>query len=68
MTSTMEKVCVEQALPKDTDTAIFELACSPLFKPALRTLSVAECTKITYQRAKAISKTYGKTFGFYLGY
>lgn len=56
-----EKGLVEEAHPKDTDVAIFELACSPLFKPAMHTLSVAECTRLTYQRAKAISNVYSKT-------
>lgn len=61
-----EKGLVEEAHPKDTDVAIFELACSPLFKPALHTSSVAERTKLTYQRAKAISNAYGKAFESWL--
>lgn len=58
----MEKVLIDQSPYQETNTAMSELACSPLFKPASFTLSLEERTKLTYQRAKAISEAYGKVF------
>ena len=43
-------------------TAINELVHSPLFKPTSRSLSLEEATRVSYQRAKAFTKAYGKFF------
>lgn len=55
----MEQVTLEQTSSQRAQTAISKLARSPLFEPAPRTLSLVECTKLTYQRAKAFVHAYG---------
>lgn len=65
MSYAMSKMPVEDPLSHRTNTAISELARSPLFKPAPRTLSLVECTKLTYRRAKAFNDAYGSSFPFY---
>ncbi|KAJ5189146.1 Acyl-CoA dehydrogenase/oxidase [Penicillium cf. griseofulvum] len=62
MVAITEKACFEQPLQTKESAmsiAIADLAQSPLYKPAPRTLSLQECTRLTYQRAKAFRHAYG---------
>lgn len=53
---------LQQLQSQLSGTAINELVHSPLFKPTSRSLSLEEATRVSYQRAKAFTKTYGKFF------
>ncbi|KAJ5770409.1 Acyl-CoA dehydrogenase/oxidase [Penicillium nucicola] len=55
----MGQVSLEQTCLKQTNTAISELARSPLFKSDPRTLSSVERNKLCYRRAKAFCNAYG---------
>ncbi|KAJ5384011.1 hypothetical protein N7517_001922 [Penicillium concentricum] len=62
MASVVEKRSFEQRQPLQEPTmtiSIAKLAQSPLYKPAKRTCSLQECTRLSYQRAKAFRHAYG---------
>ncbi|OQD95975.1 hypothetical protein PENVUL_c100G04078 [Penicillium vulpinum] len=62
MTSAIEKASFEKPRPlQESIISITDLALSPLYKPAPRTFSLQECTRLSYQRAKAFSHAYGLT-------
>lgn len=44
---------------QQVDPAMEDLARSELFKPAPRSLSLEESTRLSYQRAKAFANAYG---------
>lgn len=57
----MNKELYEQLHLQLSGAAMVELARSPLFQPSPRSLSLEEATRVTYQRAKAFTKAYGKS-------
>lgn len=56
MQSTLQ---VQLLLLQQSSPHLDELARSPLFKPALRSFTLEESTRLTYQRAKAFCNAYG---------